>query len=82
MYIEKEEFFDGLKIRMRLDLSGQFADIFADENFYKANGYSSSKEMAYLIGCSADQVKHPEKVLPRWVRFYADGRIGESPFVD
>lgn len=82
MYLERTEKFNGLEIRMRIDPSGQFADIFADENFYKANGLSGSKEMAYRLGFSAEQVKHPEKVLPRWVRFYADGRIGESPFAD
>lgn len=60
MYIEREAYFNGLKIRMRIDTSGQFADIFADENFYKANGLSGSKEMAYRLGFSAEQVRNAE----------------------
>lgn len=82
MYIETVKNFNEFPIRMRLDPKGLFADVFADENFYKAQGYSGSKEMAYLMGCSAEQVKNADKYLPRWVRFYSDGKIGESPFKD
>lgn len=82
MYIEKVEEFDGLPITMRIDPQGGFADIFADENFYKAQGLSGSKEMGYKLGFSAEQVRNSDKHLPRWVRFYADGRIGHSPYND
>lgn len=82
MYIEREDYFNGLKIRMRIDTSGAFVDIFADENFYKANGLSGSKEVAYKLGFSAEQIRNSEKHLPRWVRFYDNGMIGESPFTD
>lgn len=82
MYLERTEKFNGLEIRMRIDPSGQFADIFADENFYKANGLSGSKEMAYKLGFSAEQIRHSERYLPRWIRFYGNGIIGESPFTD
>lgn len=82
MYIEKVEKFGDLPIKMRIDPQGGFADIFADENFYKAQGLSGSKEMAYRLGFNAEQVRNSDKHLPKWVRFYSDGRIGHSPFDD
>ncbi len=81
-YIERTENFGNLPIKMRIDPKGRYADLFANENFYKANGLSGSKEMAYKLGFSAEQVRHPEEVLPKWIRMYSDGTIGESPFTD
>lgn len=82
MYIEKVETFDGKEIKMRIDPEGGFADVRADENFYLVQGLSGSKEMGYRLGFNAEQVRNADKHLPRWVRFYADGTIGHSPFED
>lgn len=83
MYIEKVEYFDNLPIKLRIDPQGGFADVRADENFYLVQGLlGGSKEMAYKLGFNAEEVRNADKHLPRWVRFYADGTIGHSPFED
>lgn len=83
MYIERTEVFDGKEIKMRVDPQGGYADVRADENFYLVQGLlGGSKEMAYRLGFNAEQVRNAEQHLPRWMRFYADGTIGHSPYND
>lgn len=57
-----------------------YVDIRLTDDYARAIGLDGMTGLAYIFGGNEEQVRNPSGFLPEWIRYFANGLVGSSPY--